>query len=342
MTSSALGGAMSGDHVRRGGHGPREPAMRDYPLFFVGLPLFFALWATALGLPPASTLDFGPGFLYLGSQVTAAWWANGLGCQAIKCMPVARSMPRWLVLVLGFWVIWLPMTLFYHWHYALFVNLFPQITTVMPKAPFEWRMGYLLHLMRYSAPFVPLWITAVYLYQFLFGVRWFSRRDCGGSGPAAADPGTAASTVMTHGGSDDALAANGAAVTPDAGLARLLAACSLASASSIHAIKAEEHYIRVWSDEGSRMVRYRFGDAVADLSGCDGGQTHRSWWIRWACVSGRQRRGRKLTLTLANGLQVPVSLAHHSETRRQLEGRRPAPQPARPVVYNGDETSPAN
>ena len=39
----------------------------------------------------------------------------------------------------------------------------------------------------------------------------------------------------------------------------------LPSDATLFAIKAEEHYIRIWSDQRTDLVRHRFKDAVHEL-----------------------------------------------------------------------------
>lgn len=77
--------------------------------------------------------------------------------------------------------------------------------------------------------------------------------------------------------------------------------------AELHAIEAEDHYLRFHTDRGSTLVLMRLTDAVADLTHVDGAQTHRSWWVARGSVVGAARgRGRAL-LSLKNGLEAPVS-----------------------------------
>lgn len=73
------------------------------------------------------------------------------------------------------------------------------------------------------------------------------------------------------------------------------------------ALEAEDHYLRVHTDLGSDLILLRLGDAVAELDGIDGAQTHRSWWVARAALAAVRRGDGRATLTLSNGLEVPVS-----------------------------------
>lgn len=77
--------------------------------------------------------------------------------------------------------------------------------------------------------------------------------------------------------------------------------------ASILALESEDHYLRVHFDIGSTLILHRLSDAIAELSMCDGQQTHRSWWVARSAVSIARRVGAKGVLTLSNGIEVPVS-----------------------------------
>ncbi|MEA3033261.1 MAG: hypothetical protein QOH86_1277 [Sphingomonadales bacterium] len=83
------------------------------------------------------------------------------------------------------------------------------------------------------------------------------------------------------------------------------------------AVEAEDHYLRFHTDRGSDLLLMRLSDAVAELAGLGGAQTHRSWWVARDAVAGVRRSGGRATLTLVNGLAVPVSRRHAPRLRRQ-------------------------
>ena len=61
--------------------------------------------------------------------------------------------------------------------------------------------------------------------------------------------------------------------------------------------------------KGSDLILMRLSDAVAELEGLEGAQTHRSWWVAKAAVMDVRRRNGRATLTLTNGIEAPVSRA---------------------------------
>jgi DNA-binding LytR/AlgR family response regulator len=77
--------------------------------------------------------------------------------------------------------------------------------------------------------------------------------------------------------------------------------------AELHAIEAEDHYLRFHTDSGSALLLMRLGDAIAELREIDGARTHRSWWVARQAVIGVSRGGGRAVLQLKGGLQAPVS-----------------------------------
>jgi len=77
--------------------------------------------------------------------------------------------------------------------------------------------------------------------------------------------------------------------------------------SDLLALAAEDHYVRIHTALGSDLVLMRLTDAANELQGVDGLRVHRSYWVARSAVAAADRAGRRLTLTLKNGMQIPVS-----------------------------------
>ena len=60
----------------------------------------------------------------------------------------------------------------------------------------------------------------------------------------------------------------------------------------------------------------RLGDAIEKLDGLPGERVHRSWWVAREAVGAVRVNGRRLSLTLTNGLEVPVSREASTRLRR--------------------------
>jgi hypothetical protein len=82
------------------------------------------------------------------------------------------------------------------------------------------------------------------------------------------------------------------------------------------ALEMEDHYIRVHTPLGSDLILLRLRDAVAELTGIDGLQVHRSHWVAAHAVAAVERNADgKLTLILVNGQRVPVSRSYNAAVR---------------------------
>ncbi len=75
----------------------------------------------------------------------------------------------------------------------------------------------------------------------------------------------------------------------------------------LHAIEAQDHYLRLHTSRGSDLILMRLADAIAELDGIEGAQTHRSWWVARAAVDDARRGDGRATLRLKGGLEAPVS-----------------------------------
>lgn len=80
--------------------------------------------------------------------------------------------------------------------------------------------------------------------------------------------------------------------------------------AAVHAVEAQDHYLRVHTSQGSDLILMRLSDALGELAMLDGAQTHRSWWVARRAVRGASRGDGRAVLTLEGGLEVPVSRAH--------------------------------
>jgi len=83
------------------------------------------------------------------------------------------------------------------------------------------------------------------------------------------------------------------------------------SPDDILAIKAEQHYIRVFTPDREYMVLYRFSDAVRELDPSLGLQVHRSYWVSKAAIDMVRPSAKKFSIRLSTGATIPVSTPYH-------------------------------
>ncbi|PQA88782.1 hypothetical protein CW354_06520 [Marinicaulis flavus] len=77
--------------------------------------------------------------------------------------------------------------------------------------------------------------------------------------------------------------------------------------AALYAVSSEDHYLRVHTDRGEELILMRLADAMRELDGADGLQTHRSWWVARDGVAEASRDNGKQMLVLKSGVAAPVS-----------------------------------
>ena len=64
------------------------------------------------------------------------------------------------------------------------------------------------------------------------------------------------------------------------------------------AVQAQEHFIKVWTDSGNELIRYKFGTALLELEQQQGMQIHRSYWVVDDAVKQLKKDGAKYFIEL--------------------------------------------
>lgn len=75
----------------------------------------------------------------------------------------------------------------------------------------------------------------------------------------------------------------------------------------LFALRSEDHYLRLYTSKGEDLILMRLSDAILELDGVEGAQTHRSWWVAREAVEGHEREGERVFLKGSGGLRIPVS-----------------------------------
>lgn len=76
---------------------------------------------------------------------------------------------------------------------------------------------------------------------------------------------------------------------------------------SVMRVSADDHQVEVWTDQGGSKLRLRFGDALEELTDFDGTRIHRSHWVAYDTIEAVVPDGRRHTVRLSCGTQLPVS-----------------------------------
>ena len=65
------------------------------------------------------------------------------------------------------------------------------------------------------------------------------------------------------------------------------------------------------------MILMRLYDAIKELEGIEGSQTHRSWWVAKEAVAETIRGDGRINLKLSNGELAPVSRSFQNALKAQ-------------------------
>lgn len=80
--------------------------------------------------------------------------------------------------------------------------------------------------------------------------------------------------------------------------------------AELYAVSSEDHYLRIHTDRGEELILMRLSDAMRELEGAEGLQTHRSWWVASKGVDEVNRENGKQMLMLKSGVAAPVSRSY--------------------------------
>jgi hypothetical protein len=92
------------------------------------------------------------------------------------------------------------------------------------------------------------------------------------------------------------------------------ASATLPPSGEVLCLRMEDHYVRVHTLNGSRLVSGPFERVIAGVDR-EGMRVHRSWWVARAAVIGVVADGRNLRLILRGDLSAPVSRASVAKLR---------------------------
>lgn len=114
------------------------------------------------------------------------------------------------------------------------------------------------------------------------------------------------------------------AITPESNTARagtssqaphFMSKVTPAVGKDLVALKAEGHYVRVYTQIGNDLIYYRFSDAMAQVADHPGVQVHRSYWIDPGSAKAVKDQNGKYELLLPNDLKVPIGQTYKQNAR---------------------------
>lgn len=243
--------------------------------------------------------------VYWITGVLPLWWLDyGLARLGSRWMRLRRGPALWLWLAITPVPVFVTaaVTGFFTIRLEFFAStVLPQITR-FGAFPAQYSPEWFVGMLRGSLMPCAIWLIANALHQRLFGrlLTAYVEADAapGGDGEAL--------TAFPR----DASAQPRPATAPS-----FLERLDKPLRGRVIAIQAQEHYIRVHTDQGASLALYRFSDALAQLRAERGIQVHRSYWIRIDAVRSIERSQGRSTIVLSNGVRVPVSRRYEGAVR---------------------------
>lgn len=89
----------------------------------------------------------------------------------------------------------------------------------------------------------------------------------------------------------------------------------------IVSMSMQDHYIEVTTTQGSHLILMRLSDAMVEIQGVDGLQTHRSHWAAVMHLRELGRDGNKHHIQLSDGRRLPVSQTYLEAVQNALRAR---------------------
>ncbi|HEX4180782.1 MAG TPA: LytTR family DNA-binding domain-containing protein [Caulobacteraceae bacterium] len=219
--------------------------------------------------------------------VIAAVFMSAIGAFDSRLQPPVQRLFFWLVLLMGGTVL------------GSAIMSFARGLSVLDDRP--WLRGATLTLLIWGPATVMVWMVIAFMRFAPLNLASLLAN----AGPVLVV--SAAMTMINYLADRDPRATHAtedAAASPPPFLARAPARLRRAE---LYAVEAEDHYLRLHTSEGSDLILMRLSDAMDELEGIEGAQTHRSWWVARGGVDEARRADGRATLRLKSGAEVPVS-----------------------------------
>ena len=269
-------------------------------VFYVGLPLSFGLIIATVRGSPTSDWPRSYALFFCILSGFASWWLCALGGSVMASFLGRKSRRLIPVLVLGCIIATPFVILISQYIIQAMLILVPELIAVTEPSPIsDPRLS-----VRLSAIFSLHSLTGMVMWVF-WGVFFYSivRWPILGFDPQLVD--ASEPRTIEH---ERNTKPRSAFHSP------LFARLPSDLGTNILAITAEEHYIHVYTDQGSTLILYRLSDAAHELGNL-GMLVHRRHWVAHKAVLRSTKKGQSHFLTLLNGLQIPVSRSYQHEVR---------------------------
>lgn len=270
--------------------------------YFVGVPLAVAIYAGLNNWEMQQIAGIWASLAFYVAHSILPWWTTCLLTTATK-VSLARWKPPWLaILLIGHTLGCLVVTYFSNWLTGIYESSWPQLEItgqVVPLLSAEFWI--------YWARAGVIWVGINFLFDRFFGLPLYRYVI-----PRGYD-------VTPDNGRPDRTAGDNWDKRPPGFIDRLPAALN---PEEVLAIKAEQHYIKIYGSNKDYMILYRFSDAVRELDESLGQQVHRSWWVNTSAIQSVQAKAKDFRIKLKTGTEIPVSGPYQGLVRELARNRR--------------------
>lgn len=255
------------------------------PLVLLALPL--ALFRVTVGPEASLVLSL----YFWSATVMVGWLAAALGSAVIFRVFARFRPPLWVILfcgpVLSGLVLREPIV-----EILSLANMFHVSLPRTPPAPMTFTWAFWGKFVQSLAPGTIIWVTVNYVFDRMLDIPRY--RYPQEPAPVTSPPATAE-------------------------LPPLIERLPHAERGGLVALRAEDHYVRIYTDIGVSLTLARLRDAIEMAQPVSGMQVHRSNWVADRAVRGFRRTGHTGILYLSNGLEMPVSRSYCSRVERRAK-----------------------
>lgn len=277
-------------------------------LFYLGIPAAIATYAALNNWTILQLSGYQTTLAFYAGHAFVPWWISA--GTTYLCMRLLKPWrpPQLLLLTVGSFLACLIVLPYSHWLTQYFA-----VGWVRGDADGSLSSAHIysqLGFWTFSARATVIWILTNLAFDRFLGLPRYRYDAVPMPGAASAEP------SPDPVGSEVRSAAAG-----DTALRFLQRLPATVSPDEVIALKAEQHYIKVFTANRSFMTLYRFSDAVAELDPAAGQQVHRSYWVRSSAICAVRREAGKYSVELTSGLLVPISAANRGLVRELARTR---------------------
>lgn len=271
----------------------REPvSLRTLLLFFLVAPSIVATMQTSLQAPVMDSADIWPALCFALLFNVPGMFTAWLTTRVLARVPGLRSLPLVPLLMVGFMLSLLIFRPYNQLVFEMVALVAPQLSHFSGGLAEKTFWQHVERFLLINVPGMLTWTVLNLLFIEKLGFPVY--RETPGA-PVSAPP-LPASPLPSAPFPSPPIAA---------GLPEFCRAAGILL-DDLHAISAEEHYLRLHTRFGSRMIRHSFRAALAQMPTGTGLQVHRSHWVAFGRVHELES-GKSLQLRLADGTTIPVS-----------------------------------